>query len=182
MKRSERFFYVVTLFQSFHRWMSDAHELICLLQAVEFDPPRDPSVFHPTAPAWIRLVYDKEIHGKLGVVDVSSDDEVAFPGIEPVLSKRWRAGVLQPQAGVEVELFCPEPLDLQDALLLPTSSNTCPGKTPLTVHIDQLAARWWLSKPGLLTVLKSMALYCKSRANALGHAPSHYSSILEAVF
>lgn len=87
---------------------------------MEFDPPRDPSVIHPTAPARIRLLYDKEIYGTVGVVDVSSDEDIGAPGTEPVLSKRWRAGVLQPQAGVEVDMPLPEPLDVQDALLLPT--------------------------------------------------------------
>lgn len=107
-----------------HGWPAetclDTAESLVSLRAMEFDPPRDPSQRHPVEPARVRLLYDKEIHGELGVVEVSSDEEVLSPLRAFVGARRWRAGALQPAAGVDVDLPLPQSLDLQDALLLPT--------------------------------------------------------------
>ena len=43
--------------------------------------------------------------------------------------------------------------------------------SPKTSHIDVLAVRRLLEKPGLVTCIAALARYRKSRAGQLGHAP-----------
>ena len=68
----------------------------------------------------IRLLYQPDLHGDEGVVAVSSDEDVAAapPCSGQQCSVRWRTRILQPNAGVEVELPLPEPLDSHDARFL----------------------------------------------------------------
>ena len=56
-------------------------------------------------------------------------------------------------------------------------TNTLGRQSPATAHVDQLAARRLLKRPGLLTVMQSMATYRAARVNALGHAPADFLSL-----
>ena len=56
-------------------------------------------------------------------------------------------------------------------------TNTLGRQSPATAHVDQLAARGLLKRPGLLTVMQSMATYRAARVNALGHGPADFLNL-----
>ena len=90
------------------------------LGAVELDPPSDRSDSQ-IMPQRIRLLYQPDMDTR-GVVEVSSEEEPCSSGSASscVTFRRWKNGVLQPEAGVTVEIPFSEPLDRHDALMLPT--------------------------------------------------------------
>ena len=88
------------------------------LDALEFDPPRRSGDRSRVSDVRrIRLLYKPDRRGDEGVVAVSSDEDVAAapPSVDQQSAVTWRKGVLQPNAGVEVDLPLPEPLDEHDA-------------------------------------------------------------------
>ena len=56
-------------------------------------------------------------------------------------------------------------------------TNALGRQSPATAHVDQLAARRLLKRPGLLTVMQSMAAYRAARVNALGHGPADFLNL-----
>ena len=60
---------------------------------------------------------------------------------------------------------------------IPCTCTHVGRQSPATAHVDQLAARRLLKRPGLLTVMQSMATYRAARVNALGHAPADFLSL-----
>ena len=56
-------------------------------------------------------------------------------------------------------------------------TNALGTQSPATSHVDQLAARRLLKRPGLLTVMQSVATYRAARVNALGHSPANFLNL-----
>ena len=56
-------------------------------------------------------------------------------------------------------------------------TNALGRQSPATSHVDQLAARRLLKRPGLVTVMLSMATYRAARVNALGHSPANFLNL-----
>ena len=56
-------------------------------------------------------------------------------------------------------------------------TNALGRQSPATSHVDQLAARRLLKRPGLVTVMQSMATYRAARVNALGHSPANFLNL-----
>ena len=56
-------------------------------------------------------------------------------------------------------------------------TNALGRQSPATSHVDQVAARRLLKRPGLVTVTQSMATYRAARVNALGHSPANFLNL-----
>ena len=56
-------------------------------------------------------------------------------------------------------------------------TNALGRQSPATSHVDQVAARRLLKRPGLVTVMQSMATYRAARVNALGHSPANFLNL-----
>ena len=114
---------VVHMAQS-HSWSLEgckvAAHMWSHLGGVELDPPSDKQDSQ-IVPQRIRLLYQPDMDTR-GVVDVSSDEEPCSSGSASSFAKfrRWKTGILQPEAGVAVEITFSQPLDRHDAMMLPT--------------------------------------------------------------